>query len=253
MAPLNLENNIREKLEDRELKPSLDAWAKLESRLDKEQPKKKTVIWYYVAASFIGVLILSAIFFTGTNIDENLKLVDENAKEIHIEKQSEIIVKPLFQERVVVEDVDKEIKTKKKPSKDDTKLIPSKASAVDRQILKGEVIAEVSETTQEALSVKAYIKNENQLLDEKASEVALQIRSLQDTNAEVTIEEVEALLENARRDIQAQRVLKSQKVDAMALLEEVEWELDKSFRDKVFDALGEGFHRLRTAISQRNN
>lgn len=253
MAPLNLENNIREKLEDRELKPSLDAWAKLESRLDKEQPKKKTVIWYYLAASFIGVLILSAIFFTGTNIDENLKLVDENAKEIHIEKQSEIIVKPLFQERVVVEDVDKEIKTKKKPSKDDTKLIPSKTSAVDRQILKGEVIAEVSETTQEALSVKAYIKNENQLLDEKASEVALQIKSLQDTNAEVTIEEVEVLLENARRDIQAQRVLKSQKVDAMALLEEVEWELDKSFRDKVFDALGEGFHRLRTAISQRNN
>lgn len=51
MAPYKLEDNIREKLEARELKPSADAWSKLEAKLDTEQPKKKTVLWYYVAAS----------------------------------------------------------------------------------------------------------------------------------------------------------------------------------------------------------
>lgn len=253
MAPFNLENNIREKLENRELKPSPDAWAKLESQLSKKQPKRKMVLWYYAAASFVGILILSSIFFTGTSIDENSKLVDEDVIENHIEKQSEIIPKPSFEERIVLEDADEEIETKKKPSKVDTKFISPKQSAVDRQIPKGEVVAEVSENLPDGLSEEAFIKNENQLLDEKANEVASQIKSLQNNNAEVTVEEVETLLNNARRDIQAKRILQVPKVDAMALLEEVEWELDKSFRDKVFDALGEGFQKLRTAISMRSD
>ena len=58
MAPYKLEDNIREKLEARELKPSADAWKKLESKLDAAQPKKKTLVWYYVAAGFVGFLII---------------------------------------------------------------------------------------------------------------------------------------------------------------------------------------------------
>jgi hypothetical protein len=64
---------------------------------------------------------------------------------------------------------------------------------------------------------------------------------------------VEALLNNARREIETQRILNNPKVDATALLEDVEWELEKSFRDKVFDALGEGFQKVRTAVTERND
>ena len=79
------------------------------------------------------------------------------------------------------------------------------------------------------------------------------VKKLQENNTKVTAAEVEALLNNARRDIQTQRVLNSPKVDAAALLQDVEWEVEKSFRDKVFDALGEGFNKIRTAVSERND
>ena len=69
MAPYKLEDNIREKLEARELKPSADAWKKLESKLDTERPKKKNVVWYYAAASFVGLLILASVFFSRNNIE----------------------------------------------------------------------------------------------------------------------------------------------------------------------------------------
>ena len=65
--------------------------------------------------------------------------------------------------------------------------------------------------------------------------------------------DVEALLNNARREIETQRIINNPKVDATALLEDVEWELEESFRDKVFDALGEGYNKVRTAVSERND
>ena len=248
MAPFNLENNIREKLEDRELKPSSEAWKKLEAQLDKKQPKKKIVLWYYyAAASFVGLLILSSIFFNKNNFEENHKLVDGKVNEIIVEKQSDIIPE-FFNEEIITSELNsEEVEPKKKNTDDLVKPIPpKKESKVDREIRKSEVVAEVSKE-------EDIFKEENSLIDEKAIEVAATIKTLQDNNSEVTAEEVETLLDNARRDIQTKRILQSPKVDAMALLQEAEWELDKSFRDKVFDALGEGFQKLRTAISQRND
>ena len=247
MAPFNLENNIREKLESRELKPSSEAWKKLEAQLDKKQPKKKVVLWYYAAASLVGILIISSVFFNQNNFEENQKLVNEKVNEDIIEKKSEIIPE-IFNERIIASDDNSEkVKTKKKNIDDLVKPIPpKKESKVDMQIRKSEVIAEVSK--------EENVSNQKNIpIDEKASEIAATIKTLQNNNSEVTIEEVEALLSKAQRNIETQQILNISKVNATALLQEAEWELDKSFRDKVFDALGEGFQKLRTAISQRND
>lgn len=252
MAPFNLENNIREKLENRELKPSPNAWAKLESQLDKKQPKRKMVLWYYAAASFVGVLILSSIFFSGTHLEEDSKVVKENVNEEYIEKQSEILPKPSSEEKIVSADAHEEIKVERNQPKTNSKSLPPKESAIEKQIEKSEAIAEVSENAPDDLSQETMIEEENNLLTEKVIDVETSIKSLQNKNSEVTMEEVETLLENARRDIRMKSTIPSSKVDAAVLLAEAEWELDKSLRDKVFDALGEGFDKLRTAISTRN-
>jgi hypothetical protein len=62
-------------------------------------------------------------------------------------------------------------------------------------------------------------------------------------------------LAKAQRAISNQRILQknTQKIDASALLMDVELELEQSFRDKVFEMLGEGFIKIRTAVSERNN
>jgi len=42
-------------------------------------------------------------------------------------------------------------------------------------------------------------------------------------------------------------------VDASALLLEAEQELDRSFRDQIFDALKSGYLKAKTAVANRNN
>lgn len=254
MAPVNLENNIREKLESRELKPSSDAWKKFEATLDKKQPKSKKILWYYVAASFVGLMILSSILFNQNSLEENRNFVDSDQKQINIENAPEISSEVSHKEEVATEDIFQKIPQENKNTDNKINPIPpKKESSIDKQIQRSEVIAEASPNKTEPTNKVVSSKEGDELIEKKVHEVAASIKSLQNNNSEVTVEEVETLLNNARRDIQTQRILQSPKIDAMALLEEVEWELDKSFRDKVFDALGEGFQKIRFAISERNN
>ncbi len=257
MAPIKLEDNIREKLEARELKPSKDAWKKLETKLDKKQPKRKPVLWYYAAASFVGLLIVGSVFFSRNNTEGN-RIVEENAKETTVEKQTEIVPKRVNANEIATDEnksekVNSEEKQKQAPN---LKLLPiKKESAVDKQIQKSEAIAKTSveEIQKPVTEKKPALSEDEKLFNNKVEEVVASVKKLQHDKSEVTEADVLSLLENARRDIQTQRILNSPKIDATALLQDVEWEMEKSFRDKVFDALGEGFQKVRTAVSERND
>lgn len=260
MAPYKLEDNIREKLEAREMKPSANAWKKLESKLYAAQPKKKPLVWYYVAASFVGFLIIASVFFSRNDSETNNQIVNENFEL----NESEIIPNNSETETIASEENNAEEDETTAPKKEtenpqpksvQLKPLPPKKSAIDRKIEKMETIANVSEEEVERPIIKEslVISKEEKLINNKVDEVVASVKKLQENNTEISVTEVEKLLNNARRDIQTQRILNSPKVDAAALLNDVEWELDKSFRDKVFDALGEGFNKVRTAVTERND
>ncbi len=254
MAAYKLEDNIREKLEAREIKPSTDAWKKLEAKLDAEQPKKKAVLWYYVAASFVGFLILASVFFSRNNADMNKEVVNETTEQKIIEKQPEIIPNDSKLQEIASEEKSLEkVEKKQNANSNSVKVLPQKKSEIDKKIEKTEAIANVTKQAEEPLLKNTTQKEEDKLFNNKVDEVVASVKKLQQNNTEITATEVEALLDNARRDIQTQRILDNPKVDATALLQDVEWELEKSFRDKVFDALGEGFQKVRTAVSERND
>jgi hypothetical protein len=264
MAPYKLEDNIREKLEARELKPSADAWKKLEAKLDAEQPRKKNHFWYYAAASFGGLLIVASIFFSRNTSEVNTPIVNENIEQTKVEEKAEIVPPIINKEEIASEEKFKEKSTSEKrsvkkqtPRSNKSQLLTepnaSKKSTVDEKIEKTEAIATQAQVKQPLKVEKPVPSEEDRIFNTKVDEVVASVKRLQQNNTEVTATEVEALLNNARRDIQTQRILSSPKVDATALLEDVEWELEKSFRDKVFDALGEGFNKIRTAVSERND
>lgn len=260
MAPYKLEDNIREKLEARELKPSTDAWKKLESKLDAAQPKKKTLVWYYVAAGFVGFLIIASVFFSKNDSETNNQIVNENVEL----NDSEIIPNNSETETIASQENNAEKVETTAPKKEtenprsksvQLKPLPQKKSAIDKKMEKMETIANVSKEDMERQVIKEslIISKEEKLINNKVDEVVASVKKLQENNTEISVTEVEKLLNNARRDIQTKRILNSPKVDATALLNDVEWELDKSFRDKVFDALGEGFNKVRTAVTERND
>jgi hypothetical protein len=78
--------------------------------------------------------------------------------------------------------------------------------------------------------------------------VVASVQDIQSKNKEVSMGEIDALLAQAQRDIAMERILSATKVDAQALLMDVELDLERTFRDRVFYALGEGFDYVKTTV-----
>ena len=257
MAPFNLENNIREKLENRELKPSPDAWKKLEAQLKTPQPKKKVGGWYYAAASVVGLLIAVSVFFNNNSVEVKNQIVNQEIQPIE-KGQNDVEVVSEKDESLPDENLKKKAKSSEETNtKQNPKPMPtSKSSEIDKKIKRSEMLADQPTKVvpkDSKVTPHPEVIQQDKIFNAKVDEVVASVKSLQKRNEEITAEEVETLLNNARRDIQTQRILSNPKVNATALLQEVEWELERNFRDKVFDALGEGFEKLRTTISFGND
>ncbi|QAA81612.1 hypothetical protein EI546_07685 [Aequorivita sp. H23M31] len=258
MAAYNLENNIREKLENREIKPSHDAWKKLESQLDKKQPKKKSKTWYYIAASLAGLLVAVSIFFNQNSFEgENSLVIENDPHKSELPTVTNTLIIPSSEERIEGKSNTKKDKAESKSDSIRNKeLKPSphiKQSAIDKKIKKIEALAISQEDRlKREKSTEETVKQKDIVIITKVDEI-VSSGTLIVENEETSSEEVDRLLHNARRNIQTHQILNSPRIDAAALLDEAEWELEKSFRDKVFEAFGEGYQKLRTAISQRND
>ena len=54
----NLEKDFRNKLNQREIQPSEKAWDRLDAMLSVAEKKKPKRTWMYIAASFLGFLLV---------------------------------------------------------------------------------------------------------------------------------------------------------------------------------------------------
>lgn len=73
MKPDKIENHIKSRLENREIKPSSDLWQQLESRLDKsaDRPERKNrFIWIGIASTLV-LLIISMFVFQMSDPDQS--------------------------------------------------------------------------------------------------------------------------------------------------------------------------------------
>ena len=67
MAPIKFEEHIKEKLDKREIKPSVRAWESIASSIDNtNQGNKKGFVWYAIAACVLGLLMASLFLFFWT-------------------------------------------------------------------------------------------------------------------------------------------------------------------------------------------
>ena len=264
MAPVNFEKDIREKLQSRELQPNPDTWNKLSGQLGEDVPKKNTAkfIWLAVAASFIGILLISTFLFGKGNVINEEQIAEENDTEnlVDIDKKTDAIEDINNHEKIIsLSNPENENKTTIKKEKVSTPSSKKGTATDDKNVapLKKEGQNEIKEISNTASSQALIAKSDNnkennlevsnknireeQLIDSKVNEVITSIKNIQNKNKSVTLEEIDALLAKAQKDIAAQRILSQGKVDAMALLEDVEFELQDTFRERVFMALEEGF------------
>ncbi len=245
MGRNKFEKQLKEQLQVREIKPSEAAWDKVSEQLeDSETSKSNRFQWYGIAAGFIGILFISVLFFTlkePSTIPET-EITDVVKDSIPLHTKTEIIKEEKVKNNnAFVETRVQQEKSIQSTSKDNQ----------DRPIK--DVLASSEHAERKLDKVVLPLNTSEELINAKIAEIVTQIEVLEKENSTVTDAEIDSLLRGAQRQILEDKIFKNDKsVDALALLADVEDELDQSFRDQIFDALKDGFLKVRTAVADRS-
>jgi hypothetical protein len=235
MAPNKLEKYIKENLEERTLTPSPGAWDRLSNRLDAKPHTKQRSLgvnaWLGIAACIVGVILL-AIGFGNKDINlETNPVIVNNPQPINVEKSTDLKAIELDKSKAPII---------KEPTNVD-QIFEIALTNID----------EIEDTSAESIS---EMPNELTFEEQKIQEVVAEIQLLKESNSNVSDSEIDALLLKAQQEIHLNKLYNNKGVvDAALLLQDVEAELDQSFRSKVFEAIKDGFGTVKSAIANRNN
>ncbi|MBU3821379.1 hypothetical protein KO566_04845 [Flavobacteriaceae bacterium XHP0103] len=253
MAQNKFENSIKEKFDKRTLKPSADAWDRLSERLD-AKPKKKNnnaFWWLGLAASIVGVLLVSTFFLKNESneVINPIEIVDtpkaiEGVKESSKNQETTKVAETAATENKL--NIKDELSIREL-EKQNLQKSNQTAVAKTNQNSENGLIKEINKPTKDA-------PEELTFEEQKVQDVIARIQTLNNGSNEVTDADVEALLLAAQKEIDQNRLYDDNgKVDAELLLANVEAEIDQSFREKVFEALKDGFITVKSAVANRND
>lgn len=253
MAPIKFEEDIKDKLDKRTLQPSNNAWGKLSERLDDQRKKKnnKPILWLGLAASVVGILLVVSQFFI------NETIVDDVPKIVVVPKVVE-----QTQNNTIVVETHTNIENPPENNQADKKEVvkePIKNPVIVKMEFdkKQTVIAQensIEELKKEPVNSVEVALKPLTFEEEKIQAVANQIQTLKDNN-EITDEAINALLLEAQKEIRLNKLYNETTgvVDANLLLQDVEADLDQSFRSKVFKVIKSSYGTVKTAVAQRND
>ena len=240
------EKHIQEKLKARELQPSVNAWEKLSEKLDDRHPQenKKGYYWYAVAACFVGILIISTLYLVSESsvVEKEIQIVDNPEKEskeaqetnevtYEVDSNTEVKAKEIFEQKIVPE-----------------------VTTLNQISHPAKVIVKNEEVERRSNKPDLSVEKSEEIVNAKILEIVTQVNLLEQQQEALTEAEVDSLLRRAQQEILNDKLFRNDNsVDALALLSEVEDELDKSFRDQIFESLKTGFLKVRTAVADRNN
>jgi hypothetical protein len=239
MEPNNFEKDFREKLNERQIEPSNKAWDRLDAMLSVAEEKKqapKNRKWLYIAASIVGFLLVGTFFFNQKkNIIETPKetvVIEENTKKDSVDKPILNVVNPVKEEVVVSEKTATQISDKEGKNRPDTlkQNLNKTIKNEKNQIAESSII---NKNNQE----KQSINNANPIIETSKKE------------------NIDQLLDSAEKTVVAQNSVKPKakiKINANDLLNQVDGELELSFREKVITKVNKNYQTVKVALANRN-
>ncbi|WP_461532058.1 hypothetical protein [Sinomicrobium sp.] len=241
-----LDRLIKEKLEARRITPSVSAWNSLEQQLENRQTAAsgRRKIWLYATASAAAVLLLGLLLLENRPEQETVPAVVSTVKTVdtistRVENKDEKVENKNVEIAVTAE----QTPVLEYPESVKQRHIEVDAPPVDKTVEEPEV---------QAVLVQAENTEKANKEDEKVTGIVSKLLEI-NKEREVTDEDIEMLLAQAQREIAVERMSDNRgSIDAMALLDEVEAEMDQSFREKVLEALKEGLAKVGTALVNRN-
>ncbi|MGI0106793.1 hypothetical protein [Salinimicrobium sp. WS361] len=236
MEPEKFENKIKKVLREREIQPSAAGWEKLEQRLEQGRKKPTYLLWITAVAAVAALFFVLGTFFDSPFTSEEPQVVEENpAPPVLQEKTSEpeVIHIAASEENEKVEEEEKP--SAERPVKNAIFEAPvARVSEAENLVASGSF----SEATEEKKPLKEI----------QSAEVYGEI-AVNENRAAVSDNEVEALLLLATAELKSDTTFT---VNSKDLLYQVEYELEQSFRQKVFEMVKEGISRAKTAVANRD-
>lgn len=236
MEPNKLEKQFKEQLSSREIQPSEMAWSKLDAMLmaadsgNSEQAKQKPKTkfpWMYVAASFVGFLLLGTVYF------------NQNSSEIINQKNDVVIQNDAATKPTVVSDNDTNLQTESE------KAVAVVSKTNQGRSIKNSILKQKSD-------IVSSNSNQNQVVAVSINHQKLEKKSINPKSIPVSVDELLAAVENpSKKEMQSQQNLMV-RVNATNLLSEVDGELELSFREKVINKVSKNFQTVKVALSNRN-
>lgn len=233
MEPNKFEQEIKDKLEGRKIKPSTKSWDRLDAMLSvEEKPKKKSFVWFYVAASLFFVFGITYWFINQnpteivipqntivtTNDKDSFESTEEgNSIENKVEINSKLIekIQPIHNPVVVQNNIGKETK----------RQIENKQITPQNEVFENNL-------------VESFVDNPEPKTHKFVS-------------PEMLLASVENNKENSSIT-NSNKTKSTVKVDANSLLLSVESEITEEYRETTFDKLKRKFEQAKTAVANRN-
>ena len=237
MEPNKFDNHIKNVLEQRSIKPSENAWSKLESKLDKAEKKKKAP-WFFIsgiAATLIGVLIMVNISKTSTNENTlvEIEIPIKTETNITTNNNASEIIEVRTNDIVNVDDASNNTVTKTKKSLNTNKNNNDRFYASSNSVKNKRTSSQNKNDTQVTESTLVAVNVSNELFEKEVVESS----------------ESDDLLNNALLSV---KTIETETIDAESLLYDVEVEVEQSFRTRMFAKIKENVTTLSTVIADRN-
>jgi hypothetical protein len=224
MEPNKIETQFKEKLNSREIKPTEMAWDRLDAMLtfaEGDKPKRKFT-WLYIAASFIGFMWITSVFFnqkeSPIDINKNTVLIEKtNPKEnLKPEIKSEI-KETVFSKTILNQGSKPLVQNQKKSNKKAENFIHKSQKSIVTEILHN---------------------NQDIIIAEKTSFIP---------------DNIDSLLASVEKNKKSEVKNSSVKINSSDLLNQVDGELELSFREKALNTINKKFKEAKEALANRNN
>ena len=238
MEPNKLDLEIKQKLDARTIQPSAEAWDRLNTKLDvvEKTKVKRNYKWIFIAASFVGFLLIGTVFFTVFDT----KIIDKNLPVVVLEQKMDM-------------------KTSEEPEVNNESILPK---LVQNKMLKeSKVVTNNSIKKQskqlskkeDAVSIINQSKENNAIVNSAENSNYQVVSKNRYISAEKLLAEVSNAKSEANTSIKTiERTRNGIAVNPNSLLSNAEAELNQSFRETALEKLNKNYNAIKTVLVNRN-
>ncbi len=234
MEPNNIENQIREKLNSREIQPSAQAWDRLDAMLTVAEEKKTKRSFF--SFKYIGIAASVLVFVT-------LGLFYFNQKNTTIETQNTV---------VETENGSKETPNSKFQIPNIENKQNNEVAVSNEKMTTHNPKPETRNSQPTSNEVSIITQNQEEaIVNQEIVSPKQEVKTIKKTSM-VDVDELLASVEKDRK--KETKVSKSNiNIDAKSLLSEVGTELDMSFRQRVLNTVNKNYKSVKEAVANRNH